>query len=453
MSRYRPGKKIGHWTLIEELGRGGNGVVWKASDKDGNEVAVKILLVQRKDSYLFKRFISEIELLRSLGPLPGILPILDSYLPDVPSYKDPSCFSMPIATPILHVLEKQTTLPVIIEAIASFAETLAELADRGISHRDIKPANLFQFEGKWVIGDFGIADYPEKEALTKPGQKLGPLHFMAPEMLENPDKADARRADVYSLSKTLWVLATGQNFPLPGELRLDVPALRLSKYNSDPSARYLDRLLEAATKHEPEQRVTMREMATELRSLLAPLVETDSIEDLSDITRRLTAVREPALRAEQVKSRHVQEAETLLAQLTQRLHPLQRALCKAGGVDSTPVYFKPLNNMLAYSQAIGEPDLLWSKGSWFVLETTKEFPVLYFCGLGVDILGNGVVRLAAGHLLHIKGLRDEWEWNEVVTARLGSSELENASTKIINGLTATLRDALTYYAEAVENTP
>jgi serine/threonine protein kinase len=89
MSRYnrnlKPGAKIGQWILIKELGKGGNGSVWKASDVDGKEVAVKILLVQRKDSYVYKRFVSEIRLLESLGAHPGILPILDSYLPEAPS--------------------------------------------------------------------------------------------------------------------------------------------------------------------------------------------------------------------------------------------------------------------------------------------------------------------------------------------------------------------------------
>jgi serine/threonine protein kinase len=125
---------------------------------------------------------------------------------------------MPVATPLTEVLEKETELAIVVDAVATFAETLIDLAGKGISHRDIKPGNLFRFQDKWVIGDFGIADYPEKEALTEQGKKLGPLHFMAPEMLENPDTADGNLADVYSLAKTLWVLAAGQNFLHPVSL-------------------------------------------------------------------------------------------------------------------------------------------------------------------------------------------------------------------------------------------
>jgi serine/threonine protein kinase len=90
------------------------------------------------------------------------------------------------------------------------------LADKNVSHRDVKPGNLYSFEGRWTIGDFGLVSYPNKEALTAEGKTLGPQHFLAPEMISNPRHADGTKADVYSPAKTLWVLATGQNYPPPG---------------------------------------------------------------------------------------------------------------------------------------------------------------------------------------------------------------------------------------------
>jgi serine/threonine protein kinase len=106
--------------------------------------------------------------------------------------------------------------------VREYALTLAGLAAKGIGHRDLKPENLFRHEGRWVIGDFGLATYPGKEPITVGERRLGPLYFIAPEMLREPDVADAGPADVYSLAKTLWALASGQRYPPEGQIRVDV---------------------------------------------------------------------------------------------------------------------------------------------------------------------------------------------------------------------------------------
>ena len=80
---------------------------------------------------------------------------------------------------------------------------------------------MFLLDEKWILGDFGLATFPDKPALTQEGRKLGPLHYLAPEMLNEPTTALGGPADVYSLGKTLWVAATGQRYPLPGEHRLE----------------------------------------------------------------------------------------------------------------------------------------------------------------------------------------------------------------------------------------
>ena len=64
---------------------------------------------------------------------------------------------MPVATGISDALGRQPSLTSVVEAIAMIAEALASLAADGISHRDIKPWNLYQFEGQWKIGDFGLS--------------------------------------------------------------------------------------------------------------------------------------------------------------------------------------------------------------------------------------------------------------------------------------------------------
>jgi serine/threonine protein kinase len=89
-------------------------------------------------------------------------------------------------------------LSAVVTAIGRIAQTLASLAAGGVAHRDIKPDNLFQLNGEWVIGDFGLVKYPEQEQVTQQGQPLGPYYFMAPEMRRDADTTDGELADVYS---------------------------------------------------------------------------------------------------------------------------------------------------------------------------------------------------------------------------------------------------------------
>jgi Protein kinase domain/Pentapeptide repeats (8 copies) len=268
---YRRGQTVGGWTLADFVAKGGNGEVWEAKNAEGTPVAVKILksLDARSDTY--KRFRSEIEVLRLLGPHDGILPLIDACSPDAPSHHHPAWLAMPFATGIEEALELagEWRLKRVIEAIARIAETLAKLHALGISHRDIKPANLFWYKGDWVVGDFGLVDFPDKAAVTKQGRKLGPQYYIAPEMLLTPETADGKPADVYSLAKTLWVLATDQRFPPPGEQRRDLTPILIGNYVSSPGTGELDTIAEAATRHDPIARPQMSEVASDLRAWLS----------------------------------------------------------------------------------------------------------------------------------------------------------------------------------------
>ena len=163
------------------------------------------------------------------------------------------------------------------------ARSLANLHELGIAHRDIKPDNLFYYEGEWVVGDLGLAIFDEKEALTLPMEKVGPVYYIAPEMLNSAIGSDGKLADVYSLAKTLWVLATGQRYPLPGHQVVSVPALTISTYSSDPRAALLDSLIEISTSYNPVSRPSMKQFLHELNAWLLQPAPTKSAEPL-DIT-------------------------------------------------------------------------------------------------------------------------------------------------------------------------
>ena len=208
---------VGPWTLGDRLGRGGNAQVWNATRASSDTpVALKVINATNVDREPYQRFVREIIFLQDHPGFPGVLPLLDAYLPEQPSRRDQPWLAMPIATPIVDALEGKSIVDVV-GAVAAIADTLARLeAELNIAHRDIKPGNLYEFDGKWLIGDFGLIKVPDAESLTAEGRQVGPAHYTAYEMILNPVTADPHPADVYSLGKTLWVLATGQRFPPEG---------------------------------------------------------------------------------------------------------------------------------------------------------------------------------------------------------------------------------------------
>lgn len=287
----RKGDRLGGWTLECPIGRGGNAVVWQAVDDEGAYAAVKIL--KRRGEEALARFRDEVRVLRSLSDAPGLLPILDAIVPE--SRRVTAWLAMPLATPIQDALGEDPTLGEVVQVIADVAAVLATLHARRIAHRDIKPGNLFRYQEKWVVGDLGLATYPDKEALTQPNKKLGPAWYIAPEMLNAPATVNVLPADVYSLAKTLWVLATGQRYPVQGEQRLDRPEIGIRSHVAHPRAGVLDVLIEDMTAHDPERRPTMEEVARELRSWLEPGRVTAG-SDLSDLSARVRAATAPSRR-------------------------------------------------------------------------------------------------------------------------------------------------------------
>lgn len=262
--RLKPGDQIGPWTLLRRLGRGGSSEVWRASAKVYGEAALKI-----PDSGNAKgqRFAAELELMRRIHGAKGVMPLIATSLDEKSGDKGSPWLAMPIAREIGYETVDRDDPFFVIRGAASMATTLSRLHDQGISHRDIKPANIYFLKKDWVLADFGIASFPGKKAMTENGRKLGPVHFIAPEMLNSPSTADGRRADTYSLAKTIWVLLSGQTFPPPGEQRISVEGLRISSYVTIPNVQLLDVLIDECTRHNPLERPSAHDIAARLTSL------------------------------------------------------------------------------------------------------------------------------------------------------------------------------------------
>jgi serine/threonine protein kinase len=223
----------------------------------------------------WERFYAEALNMRRLTGTPGIMPVwdIDETHPDEPRW-----YAMPAAQPLDEALGPDATLREVVQAVASLAGVLASLAEReGTYHRDIKPANLFALDGIPVLADFGIAAWlttsPEARdaGITGPTERLGPANFIAPEMrLGRPDDWGTR-ADVYSLAKTLFVLALpgrGQ-YPPDGMHRADGDEFSMGNIGAARPLAELLQVLEAAAEFNRHRRLSMPDLRDELRAWLA----------------------------------------------------------------------------------------------------------------------------------------------------------------------------------------
>ena len=288
-TKFSKGRVLGNWKLEEKLGgKSGNGDVWSVTSiTDQRKGALKLLQRRHRNNDIRKkRFLAEIQIMEKCQDIPGVLKLIDSYSHKVHTETDHIWFVSEIATPLLDHLKDNYALHTVIQACYSFASTLATMHERDISHRDIKPDNLFYRKNSWLIGDFGLVDFPEKAEHTQPTEKIGPIFYLAPEMLNAIGDRDGKKADVWSLAKLLWKLATEQAYPIEGTLSREISPLRLSTYAQGENLSMLDALLEQATQILPENRISMQQFRDELGSWLK-LKEEDK---LTNSTERKTTV-------------------------------------------------------------------------------------------------------------------------------------------------------------------
>lgn len=257
---------VPQFKLGKQLGAGGNAIVY-AAKRSAEPVAVKFLL--NSDAKRYGRFRDEVLVVTTaLDGSSRVIPITEYHLPDSAGTEIP-WYAMPVATPIRKRL-KDAPKRDVVSALAELADGLADLHDKKVAHRDIKPENLFFFENTFRFGDFGIAKFPDSAGLTTATEPMGPLGYMADEMMRDSALADPFKADVFSLAKTLWAMLTDQPYPFLGQYS------RRGRYSLDellPKDRFvhepLDDLLEACTHSIPDRRPAPREFAQALRRVLA----------------------------------------------------------------------------------------------------------------------------------------------------------------------------------------
>jgi TolB-like protein/predicted Ser/Thr protein kinase len=200
---------FGDYELLKEIGRGGQGVVYRARQKSLNRtVALKVIGLGpwATDAHL-KRFRREAEAAASLDH-PRIVPIYEI------GERDGSCyFSMKLVEGgQLDEVVKREPMPVrrAVELIAKLARTVHYAHEHGILHRDIKPGNiLLDQKGEPHLTDFGLARLVETEStVTRTMEVLGTPSYMAPEQAVGNNAAVSHATDVYGLGAVLYQLLT-----------------------------------------------------------------------------------------------------------------------------------------------------------------------------------------------------------------------------------------------------
>jgi serine/threonine protein kinase len=445
--RRKQGDRVADWTLEKRLGQGGNGEVWQAMRADGTRAALKILHAnhQRADSDHFRRFRDEIQAQKLLSSVPGVLPIIDCSAPEQPSAENPAWLATPVAIPITKALGQRASLEAVVEAIAALAETLTLLHAKGCFHRDIKPDNLFRLEGKWQLGDFGLVDFPGKARVTAKGKRLGPMYFIAPEMLTAPLGADGGKADVFSLAKTLWVLATGQNFAPPGEQPAHYTSQTIQANISHPRAFLLDRLIEKATKTMPVERCSMAEMYAELRAWLAGPRPTAHLGEVSELAARIAAAAAPEQHKDRIRASQIQLADEARGLLTNQLRPLVQAIAATGLSDNQISHNEgPHQHFYTPQQLIGSPAIIHYHPMHIRARgrNANHGHVEFSCFVAVWLTEDGLLHIDGGYLVSVGFSYPATPWRLELAAPVGSAQQESAIADLVAGLSQNLGNAL-----------
>ena len=265
--------------ILELLGQGGMGVVYKARQRQLDRVvALKIMLPQfSRDPAFVERFNREARALARLNH-PNIVAIYDFGQTPLPAGshplpvgrgEGPLCFfimEFVDGANLRHLIQSGQLKPV--EALAivpKICEALQFAHDEGVVHRDIKPANiLIDKKGRVKIADFGLAKLAGATdvSLTRSQQGMGTPQYMAPEQLENAKSVD-HRADIYSLGVVFYEMLTGE-LPLG---RFDPPSARVQV-----DVR-LDEIVLKALERRPERRY---QQASEVRTQVESLTSSPS---------------------------------------------------------------------------------------------------------------------------------------------------------------------------------
>jgi serine/threonine protein kinase len=275
MSGDLTGRTILHYRILERLGEGGMGAVYRAEDgRMKRTVALKFLSPPAvPDPIAHKRFVREAQAAGMLDH-PNICTVYGLEEADGLSFISMACVE---GLTLAQKMKRGMTLGEVVDCIIAVAEGCGYAHGRGIVHRDLKAANIVvNAAGTPKITDFGLARVEDRSRLTMPGTVMGTITSMAPEQLAAED-AD-RRTDIWALGVLLYEMLTGTR---PFERPTLDRTMQAILHETPPAPRAVDPRLPAEfawvferslAKARGERYQYMDELAADLRAIRQRLI-------------------------------------------------------------------------------------------------------------------------------------------------------------------------------------
>ena len=202
------GDTVGRWRLQDLLGEGGMGRVYRAVDAAGAEAAVKIVKAElARDDIFRRRFDREAKVAQRVDH-PHVVPVIETGEQDGIPYLVQVFIG---GGSLEDRIKAEGTMPLAetVRICTAVASGLDALHTEGLIHRDVKPANiLLDEDGVPYIADFGLAKDRDASILTKAGQALGSMDYMAPEQIRGEEVS--AQSDVYALGCVMYECLAGK---------------------------------------------------------------------------------------------------------------------------------------------------------------------------------------------------------------------------------------------------
>ncbi|CAC13858.1 SERINE/THREONINE-PROTEIN KINASE PKNB [Mycoplasmopsis pulmonis] len=264
---------LDNYKIITKIGEGGMARVYLAQDPQGNQVAIKKLILNDKEPARKLRFEHEINLYKKINS-EYVAKFLDGKFNPEP-YIVMEYIDGPILKDFIKKHGGRLSYNLAAKLAIQLCTGFGELHANAITHRDIKSSNIIVTKNNKVkIIDFGIAITPDSQRYTSDGKLIGSVHYMAPEILTKEPASE--KSDIYSLGILLFEMLAG-SVPFNGSNMAQTLSMQkteslpdLRRYNPEIPIALINIVAKATAKNPAQRYASMYEMRRALQTYLNP---------------------------------------------------------------------------------------------------------------------------------------------------------------------------------------